>query len=219
MKRNVARFFVRPAERETATSSPRPDAGASILIVVVCAGSGAQSLGAAVALLAARARRAPAALVATWTGDDLASPIALVGPPLSGARRLAADLVLRGLDAQPAGRVVHLSLPPAECDAAVLAERAISAARAVPTVLVVGGPRGSAFDALLADSELAVVMTAPGSEPLIAELACGAISLPAPAVVACAPALGIAGRTLALAGVCVLPSLRAALHPVAGALR
>lgn len=217
MRSTVAGLFVRPEERTSQSRPSRsPAPSAATTLAVVCAASDARPLGAAVALAAARARRSPCALVATWTGAPNPS-LELVGPSSMAARRLAASLDARGLNGHPAGRLVHVPLPVAESEAAALAKRAIAAARAAPAVLVVGGPRTAGFDDVLAGSDLAVVVTPADSEPLIAELACRA--MPLPAVVACTPSLGIAGRTLAAAGICLVPSLRAALRPVAEACR
>lgn len=113
---------------------------------------------------------------------------------------------------------MHAPLPVAESEAAATARRAIAAAHGVPTVLVVGGPRTDALGELLGECHLVVVATPRGSEPLLAELACAAMPLPASAVVACTPALGLAGRALSGAGIGVVPSLRAALRPVVEAV-
>src|SRR5262245_2278478 len=60
-------------------------------------------------------------------------------PARAAAARLAASLHVRGLAAEPRGRLVLVALPhdPAECTSA--AARALAAAGAAPTVLAVAG--------------------------------------------------------------------------------
>jgi hypothetical protein len=82
-------------------------------------------------------------------------------------------------------------------------------------VLALGGPRPAAFDALLAEQDLVVVGTRRGADPVLTRLAVAGLT---GAVRACAceiPA-GHPARSLAAAGVALLPSARRALAgPVA----
>lgn len=213
MMRAIAALFVRTS---TSVSAPRDDDHPALerglALAVICAGADAQALGAAVGLAATRGHGS-CALVLTWVGRPC-PPVQLVAPPRAAALRLAARLVARGVEARAAGRLVHASLPADEDRAATLARRATAAAGDATTVLVVGGPRTAALDDALAERDRVVVVTSPGSEPGIAELAGAAIPVPPPSVVSCTLSPGIAGRSLAAAGFGLVPSLRSALRPL-----
>jgi hypothetical protein len=183
-------------------------------VAVLTAAPDAAALGAALGLALARLHRAPVVAVCVWSRGQAAGP-ALRGPAWPAARRLAAGLASRGHDARAAGRLAVVW--PAGCadDAALEARRVLVAAGAAPTVLALGGPRAAAFDALLADQDLVVVGTRGGADPTLARLAVAGL---AGGVRACACEVPAAhpARTLAIAGVALLPSARRALAgPVA----
>ena len=122
----------------------------SDVALLTSGGSEARALGAGLAL---RATGGVAAL-GVWTGDDRPSPPAPVALRTPGARRLAASLVARGMEATAAGRLVTVALPAGEADSAAAARRLLAAR--VPVVLAVAGPRAGAWDDLL--RELALVL-------------------------------------------------------------
>ena len=103
----------------------------------------------------------------------------------------------------------------ARCEeAAAEAQRVIAAAGAAPTVLALAGPRAAAFDDLLASQDLVVVAVAPGSDPALALLAVAGLERG----VACEVPPAHPGRSLAAAGVLLLPSARRALSAPVEAL-
>ncbi len=169
----------------------------------------AASLGAALALALARAHRAPVVVVCIWTGDEAMAP-ARGRAALPAARRLAAALAARGHEAWAAGRLVLVGLAGPGADAALEARRALVAAGAVPSVLALGGPRAAAFDALLADHDLVVVASRSGADAVLTRLAIASLDRAARAC-ACEVPAGPGARSLALAGVLLLPSARRAL--------
>jgi hypothetical protein len=221
LARRIAGHFVAPSERlpeDFVTPGEAPDPTCaerhphtSPGVAVLCAAPDAAALGSALGLALARARRAPAAAVCVWTPAGTGR-IAWTAPALPAARRLAASLGARGLDARPAGRLVLVRLGADAAQAAAEARRALAAAGAVPTVLALGGPRAAVFDALLDDQDLVVVATAGGADAALARLAVAGLVR---ACVCEAPAAQ-AARALACAGVALAPSLRRALAgPVA----
>lgn len=201
-------------DRACAVPVPRTPPGVALL-------SGprdAAVLGAALGLVLAREHRAPAVVICVWTGAH--GPRAVWrAPALPSARRLAAALVARGQDARGTGRLVIVALPADANEAAAAAGRVVAAAGAAPTVLALGGPRVASFDAFLAEQDLVVVAPRSGADPILARLAVE--GLVEQAVCACAcevpPALGPA-RTLAEAGLILLPSARRALAGPIGAM-
>ena len=215
----IASLFVRPSPRSDLETAQLPPAlPAPAMVTVVCAAADAQALGAAVALAALRGGDASVALVLSWLGGPC-SATGLVVPSTAAARRLAARLVARRVDARAGGRLVRSSLPADAGEAVVVARRALAASGGAVAVLVVGGPRTEVLDELLAESGLVVVAMRPGAGEEIAELAVASIPVPAAAVVGCAVELSVAGRTLATAGAGLVPSLQAALRVVAEAAR
>lgn len=119
---------------------------------------GEPGLGAVLGLALARESRAPAVLVLgwhTWAPAHSALPAAPAG------RRLARALRLRELPARASGRLVWVGLPPDDGEAASAVSRAVAAAPAgMPVVIALGGPRGAALDAFLAEADLVVVPAA-----------------------------------------------------------
>ena len=179
---------------------------------VLCAAEDARAVGVAAAALLAKRARAACGLALVWSGSG-ASPRTEPGARgARGARRLAATLAARDIPALACGRTVQVALAEAPEDALVLARRAAAAAGDAPVVVVLGGPRPEAFDAVLAEQEKLLVMTRPGLDEAVATLAVA--GLPADAV-ARSVTLGPAARALAGAGVAVPAALRRALAPLA----
>ncbi|MEA2255494.1 MAG: hypothetical protein QOG35_1539, partial [Solirubrobacteraceae bacterium] len=178
-------------------------------VAAVSAAPDAPVLGAALGLALARLYRAPVVTVCVWSRGQAGGPV-LRGPAWPVARRLAAGLAARGHDARAAGRLAIVWLAGSDDDAALEARRVLAAAGAAPAVLALGGPRAGAFDALLADQDLVVVGTRSGADPTLARLAVAGL---AGGVRACACEVPAAhpARSLAVAGVALLPSARRAL--------
>ncbi|MEA2149129.1 MAG: hypothetical protein QOD69_959 [Solirubrobacteraceae bacterium] len=200
--------FVTPGEApDQACASPaaRTPTG----VAVLTAAPDAPALGAALGLALARLQRAPAAVVCVWSSAPVAWS-AWRAPALPAARRLSAGLAARGHDARPAGRLVVVRLAGAGDEAATQARRAIVAAGAAPAVLALGGPRSPAFDALLADQDLVVVATRSGTDPVLTQLAVAGLA-GARRACACEVPAAPPARSLAAAGVVLLPSARRAL--------
>lgn len=197
-----------PPTRACAVAPPRTPA---CLAVLAPAADGA-ALGAALALALARRERAPAALVCLWApGGGRPSWRA---PALPAAARLARVLAARGHDARSTGRlaVVRLAAP---CEqAAAEALRASAAAGSAPAVLALAGPRAAAFDELLAQQDHVVVAVAPGADPALARLAVAGLER----ATACEVPPAHPARSLAAAGVALLPSARRALAAPVAAL-
>jgi hypothetical protein len=183
-------------------------------VAVLAAAPDAPALGAALGLALARWRGAPVVALCVWSAGRSVLP-AWRAPALPAARRLAAGLAARGYDARPAGRLAVVRLAGSDEDAAVAARRALAAAGAAPAVLALGGPRAAAFDALLAEQDLVVVGARSGTDPVVTRLAVAGLAGAARACACEVPAARPA-RSLAAAGVALLPSARRALAgPVA----
>jgi hypothetical protein len=218
--RRVLEHFVIPA------GDLPPAAGAGVVTcdaptVAACAGPAAPAvavlttapdapaLGAALGLALARRRRAPVVVVCVWSAGQAAWP-AWRAPARPAARRLATVMAARGYEARPAGRLALVRLAGSDDDAAVAARRALAAAGAAPAVLALGGPRAAAFDAVLAEQDLVVVGVRSGADPVLTRLAVAGLAGPARACVCEVPAARPA-RSLAAAGLTLLPSARRAL--------
>jgi hypothetical protein len=183
-------------------------------VAVLTAAPDAPALGAALGLALARRRRAPVAAVCVRTPGRSPWP-AWRAPALPAARRLAAGLAARGHDARPAGRLALVGLGGADDDAALAARRVLAASGAAPTVLALGGPRAAAFDALLAEQDLVVVGVREDADPILTRLAIAGLDGTVRTCACEVPAVHPA-RSLAAAGVALLPSMRRALAaPVA----
>jgi hypothetical protein len=184
---------------------------------VLAAPDDAAVAGAALGLAAARAHRAPCALVCVWTGRPAGVPprSALAA---GAARRLTGRLAARGLDAGRRGRLVTVALPPAEAEARAAAERALAAAGDLPVVLVVAGPRPAALDALLGAVDRVVVAPAPGAPAGLEDLAVAdAARVGRSIAVLGLPAGGSPGARLLLsAGLGVSAALRSAADATLG---
>ncbi|MDX6718863.1 MAG: hypothetical protein QOJ63_1117 [Solirubrobacteraceae bacterium] len=193
-------------DRACAEPAPRTPPG----VAVLSAAADAQALGAALGLALASRRGAPAVSVCVWTGGPPCRS-AWRAPALPAARRLAATLRAREHDCRAAGRLAVVRLPPAPDEAAAQARRAAAAAGAAPTVLALGGPRVAAFDALLAEQDLVVVATSSGADPALARLAVGGLASWTARACVCEVPPTHPARSLAAAGVALLPSARRAL--------
>jgi len=200
--------FATPGEapgQACAEPAPRTPPG----VAVVTATPDAAALGAALGLALARRHRAPVVTVCIWSGGQPARP-AWRAPALPAARRLATGLAARGHDARPAGRLAVVRLAgPAE-DVVLQARRVLAAAGAAPAVLALGGPRSAAFDALLAEQDLVVVGIRRHADPVLTRLAVDGLTGAVPACACEFPAAHPA-RSLAAAGLMLLPSARRAL--------
>jgi hypothetical protein len=192
--------------------SPASGAATGSDVAIVCAAEDARAVGVSAAALLARRRRAPCGVACLWTPTGTAQsdsrPTAA-----AGARRLAAALDARGVDATGCGRAVTVTLPADPAEAVVTARRALAAAGQAPTVVVLGGPRHAALDVLLADQRRVVVLArgarAPGDH--LMALAMSGLSSVAEVAVAEPIALGAAARAAAASGVAIPPALRRAL--------
>ncbi len=197
-----------PPTRACAVTPPRTPAS----VAVLAPAAAAPALAAALALALAHRRRAPAAAVCVWSAAS-ARPL-WRAPALPAAARLAAALVARGHAARASGRLVIVRLA-AQCDeAAAEALRVSAAAGSAPTVLALAGPRAAAFDALLSEQDLVVVAVAPGSDPALARLAVADLERG----LACEVPPARPARSLAAAGVVLLPAARRALAAPVAAL-
>jgi hypothetical protein len=170
-----------------------------------------QALSGALGLALADRRRAPVVAVVMWSGEQPTAGPPWRAPALPAARRLASALTARGHVAHAAGRLAVVRLPQAPDEAAGQARRVIAAAAAAPVVLALGGPRAATFDALLAEQDLVVVATARGSDPALARLAVAGLSSGSVRACVCEVPSANPARTLAAAGLTLLPSARRAL--------
>jgi hypothetical protein len=84
---------------------------------------------------------------------------------------------------------------------------------------VLGGPRPTAFDTLLAEQDAVLVLTRPGADPAMSALAAGGLPEAGPARAVHAVALGPAARALAAAGLAVPAPVRRALDAAVEAPR
>lgn len=188
-----------PPTRACAVPPPRTPASVALL----AAQGDAPALAAGLALALARRERASTAVVCVWSaGGPMRSP--LRAPALPAAARLAAVLAGRGHVARASGRLVSVGLAAGPAEAAAEAMRVSAAAGAAPTVLALAGPRAAAFDVLLDDQDLVVVAVAAGSDPALAQLAVAGLQRS----VVCEVPPAHPGRSLAAAGVALLPSAR-----------
>ncbi|MDX6679836.1 MAG: hypothetical protein QOE31_3888 [Solirubrobacteraceae bacterium] len=203
-------------DRACAQPAPRTPSG----IAVLAAAADLQPLASALGLALAKRERAPCAAVLVWSGERGAGGVAWRAPALPAARRLALALAARGHVVHAAGRLVVVRLPAAPQDAAGQARRAIAAAGSAPAVLALSGPRVAAFDDLLDEQDLVVVATARGTDPALARLAVAGLSSADAGgrVCVCELPPAHAARTLAAAGLTLLPSARRALAAAVGAL-
>ncbi len=220
--RRIAEHFVLPADgrepRADAAPAGAPPSRACavpqprtpICVALLAPPAEAPSLGASLGLALAHRERAPAAVVCVWSvARDRPRWRA---PALPAAARLASALAARRHDASAAGRLATVRLAADGEEAATEAGRVAAAAGAAPTVLVLGGPRVAAFDAILAAQDLVVAAVPAGADPALARLAVAGFERG----VACELPSSHRGRALAASGLMLLPSRRRALAaPVA----
>jgi hypothetical protein len=155
-----------------------------------------------------------------WTGEAAGVPPASA-PAVGAARRLAARLSSRGLEAAARGRLVTLHLPAAPDAARDAAERAAAAAGDAPTVLVLAGARPPSFDALLAEADRLVVVASPDAPSVLEHLAIedAARVGRSTGVLRLSPSAALAQRLTVATGLLLSPPLRAAAEDALGARR
>jgi hypothetical protein len=151
---------------------------------------------AALAAGIALARGASAALVCIQAPVAASSPRA---PARTGASRVAASLVARGLVAEARGRLAIVALPDDPAELSRAAARALAAAGALSSVLAVA-QRGDDVDVLLRERDAILVALAPAAEPTLAGLALAGATELVPRAVAISLALDPLQRSLAVAG-------------------
>ena len=195
-----------PRTRACAVPPPRTPP----VVAVLAPPADAPALGAVLGLALARRERTRVAVVCVWSP----APTRALwrAPALPAAIHLAAALAARGHDARGSGRLVVVRLA-AQCEeAAAEVLRASAAAGSAPVVLALAGPRAAAFDAVLAAQDLVVVALPPEADPALARLAVAGLERG----VTCEIPPGHPARSLAAAGLALLPSARRALvAPVA----
>jgi hypothetical protein len=199
--------------RRTPWIAVRESAAAPHAIALLCAPDDAVALGVAAAALTARRARAPCALVCVWTGRQPRRRPESRAPASRAARRLAAALATRGLDATPRARAVVVALPIEPAEAVAATARAVAASGSNPTVVVLAGPRPVCFDDLLAGQDRVLVLTRPGTDAKVASLAVAGIPVTGGPVTAHPVGLGPAARALAAAGLMAPAAVRRALDP------
>ena len=200
-------------------------------IAVVADRRDVATLAAAVALLTAARHRAPCGVVlldgpalAGEAAPHTAPPGEEAPPPAHtqgagrtlaapAARRLAASLVARGLDAGAAARLVTAWLPGVGKLAA--AERALAAGSSAGavTVVAIGAPRAPELDRVLAACDLGLVVLRPGRESLLELAVDGVASVGIPARGAVARVRPMT-RLLCTRGLAATPAMRAVLAPL-----
>jgi len=200
---------------EPARADAFPGLGAGVApaaVAVLCAAEDARAVGVATAVLLARRARTPCGLACIWTAPDPHHHPEARPPASRGARRLAAVLEGRGLDACACGRAAVVALPEDAGDAARGLARATAAAGHVPVVLVLGGPRAAGFDEVLAAQDRLLVVTRPGADAAIQALAVAGLPAGGPPHEGCTIGFGPLARALAAAGLATPAVLRRALE-------
>jgi len=229
--RRIAAYFVAPSGERATTADRDPDVagpgergpappGAAVpatrrpppAVAVLAPPPDAAAFAAALGLSLARLHRSPTAVVCLWSPQAARS--GWRAPAMPAAARLAKTLAARGHDASAAGRLVFVRLSPSSEEAASQALRASAAAGPAPALLALAGPRAAAFDELLRLQDLVVVAVAPVSDPALARLATTGLER---ALTCAVPPAGFA-RSLAMAGLALLPSTRRAVAAPVAAL-
>jgi hypothetical protein len=211
-----ARSAASASASASAAAAAAAAAAAPGAVAVLCTAEDARALGVAAAGVVARRARASCALVCVWTTADAHARSDARPPASRAARRLAAALAGRGLDALGCGRAAVVALPADPDEALTAAGRACAAAGVAPAVLVLGGPRPATFDDVLAAQDRLVVVSRPGVDAAIAALARAGLPAGAPPCHACTVGLGALGRAAAAAGLATPAALRRALDAVDG---
>lgn len=198
--RALVEHFVAPAE-EAPHVAPPPVVSVPPAVALLCGARHARSAGGILGLRLAQRHGVRAALVAVWTARDTSALAAGAGgaPATREARRVARACAGRELVAHATGRVVLVDLPTAEEEAAAAARQAFGVAAALPTVLVVAGPRHTPMGELLASRDLVL---AAGDDDVLTDLAVAALQRDGVAARRCAlpaaPAAAAAMRGLPL---------------------
>lgn len=203
----VARRRTRPGSRVRAADrgASRRLPASSAPLAVVGPPAAAGPVAAALALALAREAGAGCALVA---GPGLGARSGVARR--REASRAAAALVARELPARASGRLVLLSLdPPARPRDFGRAAAAVDG----PAVLLVAGPRTAESDALLATQDAIVLALPRDVDPVLAEVAHASLATLGPPVLRAAGSPSALAARLALTGLAVPASLRAALGP------
>ena len=196
----------RPAAPVATPPAPVPPAAESV-VAVVCAARDTALAGAAVGLALAERLGARCAVVLEWSGAE--EPALVSRPAMRAARRAAARLVDAELEPGCCGRLVRVPLPRDEREAVRAAERAIAVTSDAAVVLVAGGPRGEAMEALLAERTALVLAVRPDHDETLLELATAELeALARPVTTAALPPSPVAAG-LARAGVALVSPLRA----------
>jgi len=199
---SVASWFVTaPAgRRDVARETPAARVAGRIAVLLPC-GAGEHGLGAVLALALAREGGASTVLHLGW---HVPGPLRCAAPGRPAGLRLARTLRDRDLPARAVGRLVHVTLPAADGDAAAAVARAVAASPAeAPVVIALGGARGPALDGLLVDADL-VVVAGPPEDPRARAAAEGLVASGTPAML-WNDAPGLPWRRLARAGLAVGP--------------
>jgi hypothetical protein len=207
----VAAAVARTRGADRRTSRPDVPARTAPATLGVLAGpDDAGAAAAALALAAAGSRRRPCAVICRWTGVAPEAPASRAA--VASARRLSRRMSGRGLSTGARGRLVTVALPAAASEARAAAERAVAAAGDTPVVVVVAGPRPAAFDPLLANLDLLVVVPPAGGPAGLEALArASAAHLDPPTSVLRVPSsTSLSGRIATDLGLLISPSLRAA---------
>jgi hypothetical protein len=183
-------------------------------VAVLCAPAHARALGAAVALLLRRRARARVGLVVVWAHPHGARPVSAVAAA-PAARRLAATLAGRGLEAQASGMLAVVLVPADPVQAVAAAARAIAAAGTAPSVLALGR-RDAPFDALLSEQDRVLVTASPGADTALAPLAVAGLASVAGDVRTCQVEPSPLARAVTASGAWVPATIR---RPLREALR
>jgi hypothetical protein len=181
-------------------------AGAAVL----CAPAHAWALGAAVALLLRRRARASAGLVVVWGQPPGAHPAPTVAAA-PAARRLAATLAGRGLEAHATGMLAVVVVPADPVHGSAAAARAIAAGGAAPSVLALGC-RDARFDALLGQQDRVLVTVPLGAAATLAPLAVAGLASIAADVRACHVEPSSLARAVTASGTWVPATIRRPLR-------
>ncbi|MGK2936385.1 MAG: hypothetical protein ACSLFR_01060 [Solirubrobacteraceae bacterium] len=176
--RALVDHFVVPVGDEGPRPSRRAEPAHGVTAVppavgLLCGARRARSAGCALGLHLVRRHRAGAAVVVVWTGEDPRATASAGAPAGREARRLSRALAVREIAARAAGRLAVAELPAAPDEAAQVAAQVLGVGAAVPTVLVLAGPREDPLDALLESRDL--VLVAGTGDGLLADVAVEAL--------------------------------------------
>jgi hypothetical protein len=197
----IARVFV------ASPAQARCDPVAVALPLAAVCGPQAQAVAAALAL---RLRTRGPVVVCAWASSASRAS----APATAGARRLAASMHARGLDAAATGRLVLVRLDDDPHIAVAEAECAAAAGGDAPIVTAICGPRDPAFDALLEAQDCAIVVARDVPDE-VRRLAVAALGSRAVAV----SPLAVVSDWAARAGVWASPAARRALADAQAVLR